>query len=171
MVGIDPAAQAKITTEHFRHMFSREDIDALPAITPRQIKPPFTKREIMKAVKSLKSNKTAGEDGLKAEQLKGGPDVVFESIAEIFNTLAMTGQNPKEIMESILLPLKNPGKTTGPPSHLGPINLLSMLRKVLETCILRKISDKINQEIHVPVTQAAHRARRGTTAHRSLPRR
>ncbi|KAF6026694.1 hypothetical protein EB796_015004 [Bugula neritina] len=41
-------------------MFTKEDIDTLPAIPPHQMTPPFTKDEISKAVKALK-NKSAGE--------------------------------------------------------------------------------------------------------------
>jgi len=47
-------------------MFTKEDIDTLPAIPPHQMTPPFTKDEISKAVKALK-NKSAGGDDLKAK--------------------------------------------------------------------------------------------------------
>ena len=157
----EPTAQARIITEHFKSMFTKEDIDALPNIPPHKMNPPFTRTEVEKAVKALKNNKSAGADEIKAEQLKYGPTSVYDSIADIFNTLATTGECPKEVKEGLLLPLQKPGKAKGPPSNLRPIILLSMLRKILATCMLWRIGGKIDENI--PFTQAAYRAGRGTT--------
>lgn len=126
-IAAEPSAQVDIVTDHFRRMFSKEDIDDMPTIKPQQINPLFSKEEIKKAVKSLKNNKSAGGDELEAEQLKCGPDVIYENIADIFNTIVQTGENPKEIKEGYLIPLQKPGKGKEPPSHLRPIILLSML--------------------------------------------
>jgi len=49
-------------------------------------------------------------DDLKAEQLKYEPDIVFESIEEIFNTIATTGESPTEVKDGILIPIQKPGK-------------------------------------------------------------
>ena len=50
-----------------------------------------------KAVKSLKNNKSAGCDILRAEHLKYAPDSKHEHIAELLNNVVKTGEYPKDI--------------------------------------------------------------------------
>ena len=160
-VTADAVAQSKIITDHFRSMFSKDEVEALPEILPQRMDPPFQREEVEKAVKALKNNRSAGGDDLKAEQLKHGPTIVYDKITEILNEMAETGEHPKEVKEGILIPLQKPGKPQGPPSNLRPIILLSMLRKILATLMIWRIGSKIDREI--PVSQAAYRAGRGTT--------
>ena len=77
--------------------------------------------------------------------------------------MARTGEHPKEIKERILTPLQKPGRARGPLTNLRPIILLSMLRKILAICLIRRIGGKIDENI--PIEQAAYRAGRGTTEH------
>ena len=127
------------------------------------MKIPFTKEEINKAIKSLKNNRSTGGDGVKAELLKYGPEIFSEEIAIILNETAKTGEHPKEIVQGILSALQKPGKARGPTNNLRPITLLSMLRKILAICIVRRAGPIIDQEI--PISQAAYREGRSTTEH------
>ena len=72
--------------------------------------PPFTTDEILKSINKLKNNKAAGSDNLIGEQLKYGPRIIATIISEILNTMAETGEYPKEITTGILNPLQKPGK-------------------------------------------------------------
>ena len=94
------------------------------------------------AVKALKNGKSAGIGNLDAELIECSPDVVCENISEIFNQSAETGQYPSEIKERVLIPLPKPGRKTGPAENLRPIILLSILRKYLAICMLRRCLDK-----------------------------
>ena len=95
------------------------------------------------------------------ELLKHGPDAISSEIAEIFNEISESGQYPSEIKEGILIPLQKPGKKAGPPQNLRPTILLSMLRKVMAICMLRRCLDKII--VRIPNTQAAYQQGRSTT--------
>ena len=64
---------------------------------------PFTAIEISKSIASLKNNKSAGIDNLKAEHLKHGPHVLSEKIANILNNSAETGAIPTELIQGILI--------------------------------------------------------------------
>ena len=75
----------------------------------------FTSTEIEKAVKRLKTGKSAGIDELNSELIKYGPETICEGIAEIYNIMAETGEFPTEVKEGILIPLPKPGKKSGPP--------------------------------------------------------
>ena len=74
---------------------------------------------------------------------------------------AETVNYPEEVKIGMLVPLQKPGKPKSPSSSLRPIILLSMLRNILAICLLRRISNKINDEI--TITQAAYHSGRSTT--------
>ena len=124
---------------------------------------PFTKEEIKNTIKYLKNNKSTGNDGVKAELLKHAPEIVcteIAEIAEIFNEAAKSGDYPKELTQGILTKIQKRGKTKGPITNLRPITLL---RKILASCMKQRIIDRIDREI--PPSQTAYRAGRSTTEH------
>ena len=100
---------------------------------------PFTATEVQAAIRSLKNGKSPGVDGLTAEQLKNCPAVTYEMIADVMNKMAQTGEHPQEIKQGLLIPLQKPGKQKGPPGNLRPIVLLSILRKIVAICLLKRI--------------------------------
>ena len=157
----DEKQQVEIISNFFEKTFKSEGAEEIPITPPKEMKTPFTGDEVKKAVKSLKNNKSPGADNLKAELIKYGPSVLNDRIAEIYNDMARTGEYPIEVKEGILIPLPKPGKKQGPPGHLRPIILLSILRKILAICLIRRIAHKIYQRI--PITQAAYREGRSTT--------
>ena len=48
-------------------------------------------------------------------------------------------QKNKKLIAGILTPLQKPGKAEGPPENLRPIILLSILKKILTICLLKRI--------------------------------
>ena len=82
---------------------------------------PFTPDEIRKAINKLKNGKSPGCDNIKSEQLRYGPEIVEETICDILNHTAETGEHPKEIKYGILTPLQKPNKKQGPCTNLRPI--------------------------------------------------
>ena len=122
---------------------------------------PFERTEIEKATKSMKNQRSVGEDGLNAEFIKYGPPEIHEGIATLLNTIAETGKYPKEMKLGILTPLPKPGKKQGPPANLRPIILLSVIRKILAICLIRRCWSRLSTEI--PIAQAAYQEGRSTT--------
>lgn len=59
--------------------------------------------------------------------------------------------------------LQKPGKPKGPTENLRPIILLSVLRKILAVCLMKRIGERLDNEI--PQSQAAYRKGRSTTEH------
>jgi sorting nexin-29 len=155
--------QLEIITTYFRSVFYSELETDMPIIPPKEMKMPFSKEEVRKAVSSLKNNKSAGCDEIKAELIKCSPPEILEGIAELLNYISKTGDYPTEIKTGILVPLPKPAKKPGPPQHLRPIILLSILRKILAIIMIRRTADKINSKI--PISQAAYRSGRSTTEH------
>ncbi len=93
--------------------------------------------------------------------IKYGLKIFHQEIAEILNGIAKTGKHPVEIKKRILIPIPKPGKKQWPPGHLRPIILLSIIRKFLAICMIRRTAHKIHQKI--PISQAADRSGRSTT--------
>ena len=72
--------------------------------------------------------------------------------------MAKTGNIQEEVIEGVLISLPKSGKPQGPPANLRPIILLSILRRILAMCIIKRIPEKI--ENRIPLSQAAYRAGR-----------
>ena len=85
---------------------------------------------------------------------------MYEQIADIYNNIAVTRKHPNEITHGILRALQKPGKPKGPTSNLRPIILLSVLRKILAVCIMKRINSRLDSAI--PISQAAYRKNRST---------
>ena len=147
-------------TKHFNNMFNTDTAKEFFA-RPQPMQQPFTAEEVKTAANRLKNNKSAGIDDITAEHLKHAPQEVYQEIADIFNNIAETGEFPVELNTGILIPLQKPGKPKGPPGNLRPIVLLTMLRKLLAICMIKRSGSKIDARI--PRTQAAYRAGRSTT--------
>ena len=160
-VTTDEKRQVELITDFFEKMFCTNTAEKIEEIQPKSMNEKFTEKEIKEAIQSLKNNKSAGIDEIRAEYLKKGPDITYEKIAELLNHVAATGDFPEEINTGILVPLQKPGKKRGPTSNLRPVILLSMIRKILAICLIRRISERVDKEI--PITQAAYRSGRGTT--------
>ena len=124
---------------------------------------PFTAEEIKSAIRSLRNNRSAGDDQIKAEMLKSAPDIFHELLADIYNNISEIGEHPPELTLGIITPLQKPGKQKEPVQNLRPITLLSMIRKVLATCMKKRTVDKLDSE--TPSSEAAYRAGRRTTEH------
>ena len=128
---------------------------------PTPMKTPFNKLEIEKAAKSLKNGKASGCDNLHAECIKYAPQIIYEEIAKIFNEVAEHGTEITELTLGMMTPLQKPGKKRGPPGNIRPIILLSVLRKILTICMLRRIWNRIEKQISID--QAAYQSGRGIT--------
>ena len=80
-------------------------------------------------------------DDFKADLVKHPDEKVHSVIADIYNTTAETGDLPREINTWMLLALRKytPKKTSKPCDNLRPIIMLSILRKILTTTLLKRI--------------------------------
>ena len=159
----DEKQQAEIIGDFFKNIFCVDGEEEIPPVEPCEMQTPFSETEIAKAVKSLKNNKSPGCDDIRAELIKHSPTEIHQGIADLLNEVARSGDYPSEIGKGILVPLPKPGKPQGPTKNLRPIILLSILRKILAICMIRRVITKVNTKI--PITQAAYREGRSTTEH------
>ena len=103
------------------------------------MKTPFTSGEVQAAIKQLQNNKRAGGGNIKAELLKYGTENITKEIATIYNEIAI---HSNKINQWVINSIQKPGKPKWPIENLRPIALLSALRKILATCLKKRIIQK-----------------------------
>ena len=97
---------------------------------------PFAGEEIGKAAKKLKNGKSTGPDEVQLEMTKYAPQA--EEIAKIYNKVAKDGDELTDLKLGLLRPLQKPGKFKGPAANLRPIILLSVVKKIMTICLIKR---------------------------------
>ena len=95
----------------------------MPDLILTTMKISFATNEIKSAVRKCKSNKNPGKDEIFVELINSAPDIVYEQIAKIYNSISENSEHLNEITHVILRLLPKPGKPKDPPSNLRPITL------------------------------------------------
>ena len=95
----DEEKAVEIVTDFFERTFNVKNQEVFPEVEPKEMTVPFTADEVETAINSLKNNKSAGIDDIVAEQLKYGPDIINDGIADILNDTAKSGNSPREIKQ------------------------------------------------------------------------
>ena len=138
---------------HFVSLISdvqRSPVEAHPA-NPRCLSNPISSSEVETATKRLKNRRAVGLDGLCAELLKNGPPEIYGIIANVLNKAMELGEDlGLGLAELVTLP--KPGKPTGPVKNIGPIALLTLLRKLLSLITLARIIPTVIQYLSVACT-------------------
>ena len=93
--------KTKAIAKYFKTVFNKK-VQSLPQILPTEMKTPFTGGEIKRTIMRFKNNKSPGIDRVCIELLKHSPFVKYKVIANIYNTMAKTGDHPKEITHGLL---------------------------------------------------------------------
>ena len=138
--------QSKIVAEYFKKTFCKNKQPIRPI--PQTQMTPFTVDKIPKIIAKMQPKKSLGCDEIPFELTKYAPETINEQIAEINNTMVETGDTPKEITYGILKPVQKSNKAKDPASNLRLIILLSSFRKIFAACIISRIKDRLDAEIH-----------------------
>ena len=117
-----------------------------------EIESDVTTDEISNILKQLKRGKSPGPDGINNEHLIHSGNVIIKSICRLFNCIIEAGYVPLSYrIGSIISIYKNNGKDKRDPSNYRGITLTSVLGKLLEKIILKRIESSIeNQSITFP---------------------
>ena len=125
----------------------------------------FEPEEILKRIRSLKNNKSAGIDFIRNEFLKKSSHVHIAFYCRLFNLILDTGFIPDVWCQGIILPLyKNKGRRDDPDNYRG-ITLLSCLGKLFTACISERISMYLDDENILGFEQAGFRKEFSTIDH------
>ena len=95
--------------------------------------PSITSTEVKHAIKQLKNNKATGTDLIPAEMLKALDDGPIGKLTQLCNKIYNTGYWPKELKDSIFIPIPKKPK----PTRCQEYRTISIMRQV--TKLLLKI--------------------------------
>lgn len=140
---IDRLVETAIVTE--AHI-SVED-EGQEKFTPFQPLRPTSLSEIRRALMMLKNKKKEGPDGIRADHLKLGGQVVVHKFHLIMDYVLKTGYFPTAWKESNCIFLHKSGKDHTKPESYRPISLLNIMGKWAERLIQQRILEECSDLI------------------------
>ena len=119
---------------------TRPDIDdeSCPSITSTEVKHAIKKK--------LKNNKATGTDLIAAEMLKALDDGPLGKLTQLCNEIYNTGYWPKELKESIFIPIPKKPKATRCQEY-RTISTMSQVTKLVLKIVMDRMEGKIEAEL------------------------
>lgn len=108
---------------------------------------PFLVGELQEAIKMMKSNKAAGIDDIRTEQIKNFGMDALKWVTSLINNCITTFRIPKVWRKAHIVALLKPGKEPDDPKSFRPVSLLCHLFKVMERMILNRITEYIDKNL------------------------
>ena len=121
---------------------------SLPTIhgpNPEETSPP-TLSEVKTALSRLKNHKSPGSDGISAEMLKSGGDVLSEHIYEIIGNIWRKEILPEDWNVSIVFPIYKKGSAKDCTNYRG-ISILNTAYKILSRILCEKLKPYVSNAI------------------------
>ena len=140
--------QTQLWKTHFETILNKEAPREVEDIPERDedllvnMDPP-TANEVKSAIDNMKSGKAPGADGVSAEMLKAGGDVITETLPEIFKEIWEEEEIPVDWKTGLIVKLPKKGKLSLCKNWRG-ITLLSITSKVFSRVILNRISTALD---------------------------
>ena len=104
----------------------------------------ITAQEVEREIRSLKSGKAGGMDGVTAEHMKYAGKRLTVTLAICLTMMMSHGYVPENFMKTIIVPLvKNKAGDTQDKNNYRPIALAACVSKVMEKIILHKCKDEL----------------------------
>ena len=122
---------------------------------------PVTTAEIQAALKSLNAGKAAGLDGIHAEMLQHLPSDAIAFVQSMIDISLRTGEVPLTWRQSVIVALPKPGKDTTLLDSYRPVSLTSIVSKLAELVVLRRIKRYLDPTLSD--TQSGFRQGRSTS--------
>lgn len=155
-------------SEHFKELLNQanpidetvlQEFEARPIMNDLDQAPSFY--ELMRAVKSLKDNKSPGPDSIPAEILKQGGYLLLKELYQYILEVWDKECVPQQWKDANIITIyKNKGERSLCGNSRG-ISLLSVAGKILSKILLQRLSTKITEDL-LPESQCGFRRDRGT---------
>ena len=113
----------------------------------RQKCKPVDMAELRSAIRATPHGKASGEDNLHAETLSRLPKCTLKAICDLIDQSLRTGRVPKGWRRQLIIPLPKPGKDHSLLSSYRPVSLTSVLCKVAERIVSRRLAWYMNESL------------------------
>ena len=114
-------------------------------------------KDIERSVEDLKLKKSPGTDGITPKMLKELPHSALRIILFLFNAILRLGFFPLSWKKSEIVMIPKPGKDPTQVKSYRPISLLSILSKMFESVLIKKIMPHIHTNSIIPDHQFGFR--------------
>jgi hypothetical protein len=108
--------------------------------------PSIMKDEVRQAIKSMKTNKATGPDGISIEMIQSLDELGLDVMTKLINKIYDTGEIPEDLTKSIFIALPKKSGTTECELH-RTISLMSHVTKILLKILMMHMKNKIRPEI------------------------
>lgn len=162
--------KAEVFAQHLAEVFTPHNVEPNEEIeeyldAPLQLSPPiraFSPGEIKKEIKLLNNRKAPGFDLITAKILKELPRKGITMLTILFNSILRLSYWPTQIKFFQIVMILKPGKNANEATSYRPISLLSLLSKLLEKLILKRIEEDSLLENCIPNHQFGFRHHHST---------
>jgi hypothetical protein len=143
-----------MTTEYYKKLFSDQNIlrknkNESPWIgEANKLKNPITTIEVNMSIQKLKNGKAPGKDGIFTDFIKYAGNDFYENLSMQYNKIFEYHKSINSLTETLIIPINKPNKPKLV-ENTRPIQLLSVLRKILSRILLMRLQDKILQYVNI----------------------
>ena len=111
----------------------------------------FSKEDILKAIKSLSSNKESPIENIPIKILKNSIHIYSEKLANIFNECLINGKFPDTLKRADVTPIFKKGNDNEKENY-RPVSMLSTFSKVFEKLLFEQINDHMQSKFSKHLT-------------------
>ena len=135
-IGATLAAKLPNNGYHQRYMKKR--------ITPSFFLEPVNNEETIKEIAKLNNKKSAGDDNIKPRVLKENKETLAKPITHIINLSFKNGEVPNKLKIAKVIPIYKKNDKADP-NNYRPISLLSIINKIMEKLIAKRVLKFLNE--------------------------
>jgi hypothetical protein len=139
------------------HTFNHEHNE-----TNGEINRPITEKEIEEAVRTLKNNKSPGQDNILNEHIKNTIDLLKPIYVKLFNLIFNTGYIPETWTDGLIKPIYKQKGNPNSPENYRPISLLSCMGKLFTNILNKRLNKYAENNNIIQETQAGFRRNHST---------
>ena len=150
-----------------RQLYEKEVIDKeitkddVPNFYINLINESFTRQELTAAINDMKDT-APGKDGIKKIMVQNLPEVATNFLLHIYNSIWERGTFPNQWYTTIQVPIPKKGKEPTDPASYRPISLTSIICKIMEKMIKKRITWYFEKENIFNPFQSGFRKNRST---------
>ena len=164
----DPSNAADLFAAHFSSHFSSitpaSDFPINSSISQKSYNLPLTFQEYNYAP-SMSRDSAPGHDGIRISMIRNLPSEMTERLLQLFNLIWSTGVLPLSWKTSLIIPILKPGKSSSSLNNYRPIALSSVMGKLLERIINKRLSWMLYKMNYISSRQTGFRPKFSTLDH------
>lgn len=162
LLNIENTADDSGFSQEVEDVVNSHDIHRCDECIHSQLDEEISEAEIRKAIKSLKSGKAAGPDGLPSDFFLHACDSLVKFLCPLFNKVFVSGAYPESWTKAVIFPLHKKGNFRCIDNYRG-ISLLNIISKLYSTVINNRLSQFCEDTDSIPEAQAGFRKGYSTT--------